>query len=366
MRAEDLFEAIGGVESFRLERSETSRIIALEERKMKHPTRRIRNLLIAAAVIAMLAVTAYAALNARIKLDTQRWKGSTAVEEVPEGTYQLELGFHPTGSDYIPLNASYPQSIPDGCHLSFVSDKTTGQQMLVYSDDQGNEAFRFLMTSGGQGHSVGLDKVEKEESVEIQGLPGTRYYQEGGLQSIAWVDEESGYGYMLIGSIPDLDLLPIAQSVAPGAPLTPTMATGYGTALNQLGDYRITALPDGFKETDFSALPLEEGDRWYAYVRRWYGNGITTDNMIYFTYEHFTLESDVQLNHPTEPVENTPDTIIAYKGGGEKTTVLGMPGAVSDTGIVWVDWDAQVVFQITAPGRSAQDMMNLALSVQKF
>lgn len=60
MRSEDLFLAIGSVEETRLARSEltVSSVHETEERTMKvRPTRMVRNLLIAAVIISMLAVT---------------------------------------------------------------------------------------------------------------------------------------------------------------------------------------------------------------------------------------------------------------------------------------------------------------------
>ena len=63
MKADDLFLAIGAVEESRLARSEmyVSSDDKQEDKNMKvKPTRIIRNLLVAAVIISMLAVTAYA------------------------------------------------------------------------------------------------------------------------------------------------------------------------------------------------------------------------------------------------------------------------------------------------------------------
>lgn len=66
MKCEDLFLAIGAVEAHRLERSEQtedpSKVSRLEEMNMKNtkPGRLVRNLLVAALVVSMLAVTAFA------------------------------------------------------------------------------------------------------------------------------------------------------------------------------------------------------------------------------------------------------------------------------------------------------------------
>ena len=62
MTREDLFLAIGQVESSRLSRSELSSLQTEEDKLMyTKPKRTMRNLLIAAVIVSMLAVTAYAA-----------------------------------------------------------------------------------------------------------------------------------------------------------------------------------------------------------------------------------------------------------------------------------------------------------------
>lgn len=374
MRPEDLFAAIGGVESSRLERSELtvnqSSRNTQEENKLKHKNTKklIRNLLIAAVIITILSVTAYATINARIRLETTKYQDHEIVTEEPTGNYDVGIDFQRTTNEYLELGSVYPQSVPDGYTISFVSDKALGVQHIVYADKTGTDAIRFIAQLGSDGGQLELENVTNEEAVTIHDCPGTLYHHEGGYQTLIWQNEEQGIGFTLFTQIPspDLDLLAIANSVAPGEPLTPTLASGYDTALAELGDYRITALPDGFVQTDFMASPLENGGDWYAYVRRWYGDKVTTDHIIYFEYEHFQLESDEPMNHPTEPVENTPETIIQYEGGGESTTIQGMPGAISDESVIWVDWDAQVVFKIVASNRTSQEMLALANSVQRF
>lgn len=375
MRSEDLFAAIGGVESRRLERSErsiilSSRNVNVEEPKMKHknPGKLMRNLLIAAVVITLLSVTVYAAVQARIRMETTRYQDHEIVTEEPTGNYDVEIDFQRTTNEYLELGSVYPQSVPDGYTIIFVSDKAVGAQHVVYADSTGEEALRFIAQLGSEGGQMDLLRVTGEEAVHVQDCPGILYRFGEGCQALIWQNEEQGIGFSLITEIPnlDIDLLAIAESVGPGEPLTPTLAAGYDTALAELGDYRITALPDGFVETDFMASPLENGGDWYAYVRRWYGDKVTTDNTIYFEYEHFQLESDEPMNHPTEPVENTPETVLEMWGGGEPTTVLGMPGAVTEDSVIWVDWDAQVSFRIYAPGRGAQALLDMAQSVQQF
>lgn len=374
MNAEDLFAAIGNVETSRLERSELtadqSSLKKQEDMKMSHKSTKklLRNLMIAAVITALLSVTAYAVVNERIRLKTTKYQFSEIVPDAPTDNYNVEIDFQRTTNEYLELGSVYPQSIPDGYTLSFVSDKALGMQNIVYADSNGKEAIRFIAQLGCDGGQIELMNVKSEEAVTIGDCTGTLYRYGTGSQAIVWQNEEQGIGFTLLTQIPnlDIDLLAIAQSVGPGEPLTPTLSAGYDTALAELGDYRITALPDGFTETDFMASPLENGGGWYAYVRRWYSDKVTTDNTIYFEYEHFTLTSDEPTNHPTEPVDETPETVIANMGGGEAVTILGMPGAIHDDCAIWVDWNAQVAFQIKAPGRTAEEVLALANSVQKL
>ena len=74
MKPEDLFSAIGGVDSSRLQRTELNTQPSRtpeEEPNMHHRNfkKLTRNLLIAAAVLALLSVTVYAASVARIRLE---------------------------------------------------------------------------------------------------------------------------------------------------------------------------------------------------------------------------------------------------------------------------------------------------------
>ena len=158
MKSEDLFAAIGGVESSRLERSElavnqTSRNIREEEPKMKHKNTKkmIRNLIIAAVVATILFVTAYAVVNARIRLETTKYQNHEIVTEDSTGNYDVEIDFQRTTNEYLELGAVYPQSIPDGLTISFVSDKATGMQHILYSDATGAEALSFIAQLGSGG-----------------------------------------------------------------------------------------------------------------------------------------------------------------------------------------------------------------------
>ena len=374
MKPEDLFSAIGGVESSRLQRTELSAqpSRAPEEEPNMHPRnfkKLTRNLLIAAAILALLSVTVYAASVARIRLEVTKYQQHEPVtEETPTESCNVEIDFQRTTNEYLELPSCYPQLIPEGIEIGFVSDASLGFQRIVYQDEAGEFAFDFTAELGSDGLQRYLENVVNEEAVTVCGCPGTIYTTEDGARTIVWFQESQGVGYTMYFADPTLDILAIANSVAQGEPLTPTRASGTQKALEELGDYRITALPEGFQQTDFMASPLEDGGGWYAYVRRWYGDTVTTEGTIYLEYESFRLVSDEpeDSSHPLPDVENTPETVIAMHGGGEPTELCGMPGAIQEGQAVWVDWEAQVCFRIIASGRSADEVAALAQSVQRF
>lgn len=374
MKPEDLFSAIGGVDSSRLQRTELNTQPSRtpeEEPNMHHRNFKelTRNLLIAAAVLALLSVTVYAASVARIRLEATKYQQHEPVtEETPTESYNVEIDFQRTTSEYLELPSCYPQLIPEGIEIGFVSDASMGFQRIVYQNAAGEFAYDFTAELGSDGLQRYLENVVNEEAVTVCGCPGTIYTTEDGAKTIVWFQEAQGVGYTMYFADPTLDILAIADSVAEGEPLTPTKASGTQKALEELGDYRITALPEGFQQTDFMASPLEDGGGWYTYVRRWYGDTVTTEGTIYLEYESFRLVSDEpeSTNHPIEEVENTPETVIAMYGGGESTEIQGMPGAIQDGQAVWVDWDAQVCFRIIASGRSADEVAALAESVREY
>ncbi len=271
MKAEDLFLAIGTVDSRRLAATEAQlpsvNHMEATEMKVKNPKKLIRNMILAAIIVTILTATAYAAVNARIRLKTTTFQNGEIVEQPTEGAYQVEVDFQRTTNEYLELGSVYPRFLPAGCALRFVSDTALGQQTLWYSMGDDEEAVFFSVMLGSDGGQFGLDKVASTEEVKINSYTGILYTHENGSHSVVWQDEAQGFGFML-HCRGDLDALAIARSVGPGEPLTPTRAPDYDIALAELGDYRITALPDGFTQTDFMACPLEQGGGEYAYVRR--------------------------------------------------------------------------------------------------
>lgn len=358
MKGKDLYSAMSGIDD---------RFLAIadapnkEEHSMKKHVK-TRRFLIAAALVSLLGVTAFA-VTSKIQLQTTRYAQNTGetVEPNASTAYEAEIGFRSTAEEYEGLQSYRPTWVPDGYQLRFVSDKAYGCQTLHYETASNESALVLEVTRGTGGGNLTIEDVSGEENVSVGDLTGTLYTSASGERVLIWMDEEKGVGFMLTAVDADLDLMRVAESVQPDPDLEPTNADRYRMALEELGDYRITGLPENYPETEFVASPKEDGGGSYAYVRRWYIDAKQNDT-VFLMYETFSL--DTVGDERRDPVENTPETVLTMNGGGEPTTVQGMPAAIADGQIVWVDWDKQVVFTITADSMDAAQLQDLADSVR--
>ena len=357
MNGKDLYRAFSGIDDRYLAMacSYQKENIAMKKQG------KLRYFLIAAALISLLGVTAYA-VNSQIQLSTQRYRQGTdeTVEANASAPYDASITFTSTAEEYVGLQSYRPTWVPDGYRLRFVGPKAFGNQTLHYETDTDPSALVLEVTRGTEGANMVLEDVAKEEAVAVGGLPGTLLTSTSGERVLIWTDEEKGVGFLLITEDTGLDLMHVAESVRPDSALQPTNADRARLALEELGDYRITGLPANCPETEFTASPKEDGGDWYAYVYRWYIDAKQND-VVLLEYESFLLNGDKD-----EPqVEETPETILAMYGGGDTATVQGMQAVVTDGKIVWVDWEQKVVFQISAENFSREQLQQLADSVQK-
>ena len=265
--------------------------------------------------------------------------------------YTIELEQDP--STYVGWEPVYPQSVPEGYTIRFVSDPAYGEQSIDYSNDAGDSLSYTLYFRLGQWGRQ-FDGMGQPEQVDINGQTG---YQIG--NTLIWTDEARGFGFSLNSSA-EIDLIAIAKSVAPGPELTPTDADKTEKALEQLGDYQITELPKGMVEDGLTGRPLEDGDGWYSYIRRWYFNQ-KTNQELYFAYESYvsdaaSVEEVIQMD-----IGNTP---------AEFRTILDCTGAAAQVGndakVVWVQGNEAkgVSFMLISPDYSGEELLKIAESVQ--
>ncbi len=315
-----------------------------------------------AAIIAaaILSVTALAVIAARVNMVVSRYNQEGLVDEpivTASGEtepYNVEISFEEIDGEWIGLGTWYPQDVPDGYEETFVSDTLGGgrNQRIMFENAEGN-FFDLEIGTAGPGLEVVLDDVISEQEVTIGEHSGTLFRSQDGIALLAWTDETRGLGFTMSTDDIELDLLTIARSVEEiDTPLTPTLAAEYGKTLAEIGDYTITALPEGYSELNMTASDLSS--EWYRYVYRWYENAAHEE--IYLGYETFSFEEDNVDPH-------TAETILSYNGAGKAVTINGLPGGVSDGKIVWVDWERSLVFTIIAEQFTADELTAMAESV---
>ena len=265
--------------------------------------------------------------------------------------FTIELEQEP--SAYVGWEPVYPQNVPEGYTISFVSDPAYGKQDIDYRNAAGDSLSYTLYFRIGQWGRQ-FDGMGQPEQVDINGQIGYRIGN-----TLIWTDEARGFGFALYSSA-EIDLIAIAKSVAPGPELTPTDADKTGKALEQLGDYQITALPKGMVEDGLTGRPLEDGDGWYSYVRRWYFNK-KTNQELFFAYESYvsdasSVEEVIQMD--------IGDTSAEFR------TILGCTGAVAQVGndvkVVWIQGNEAkgVSFILISPDYSVEELLKIAESVK--
>lgn len=267
----------------------------------------------------------------------------------PDYTVELEQ----ESSDYVEWEPVYPQDVPEGYTIYFIGDPAYGEQHIDYRNDAGDSLSYTLYFRLGQWGRQ-FEGMGQPEQVDINGQTG---YRMG--NTLIWTDEARGFGFSLRSST-DIDLIDIAKNVAPGPELTPTNAYKTEKALEQLGDYQITALPNGMVEDGLTGCPLEDGGGWYAYVSRWYFNK-KTNQELYFTYENYvsdaaTVEEVAQMN--------------IGNASAELRTIQGCTGAAAQVGndakVVWIQGSEAkgISFSLISPDYSVEELLKIAESVQ--
>lgn len=266
--------------------------------------------------------------------------------------YTIELEQEPT--TYIEWQSVYPQKIPAGYELDTVGDRAYGQQTIVWQNSAGETITYTLYFRLGQ-YGREFDGFGQPEVVSINGHTG---YRDG--NSLLWTDEELGFAYDLHVT-GDLDLIALAESVGPGPELEFTNDTT-AEALEQLGDYQITDLPDKMVEDGLSGAPLEGEDDWYSYVRRWYYDK-TNNDQVYFTYETYLTDCSTE--------EDVLRLFVSGMAEPEFVTINGYPGITMQDGnrayVAWMNGDVSkgVSFQLFSEQFTVDELLKMAESIQK-
>jgi hypothetical protein len=373
MTREDILQAIGTVEESRLARCEKNRVPSMviheEDSNMKNGkysnTRRsagVKRIWLIAAVIALATVLMGSAIAALVAMKTGDVKVMTENGEIHEGE---KVEFEEVHDVFIELGSWYPQEIPEGYTMTFVSDGAPYQnQNIIYKNDEGNDIWYWIYIADPASDAEVYDIVSKTE-VKINGEDGILYEQLGGSQTLVWVNEEQGFGFKLTASDIEIDLIAMAESTAEGEPLTPSRAEETKQAISELGDFSPAYLPDGFEEQGVQASPLSDGGGWYSYVRKWYVNK-AENTQIYFTYETYAIMTE-------EGYTDDAKTICAFqipgcdilKGiiVGDEIEINGMYGLATDNRIVWADPETHVYYYLYSEDVIGIELLKVAQSI---
>ena len=266
----------------------------------------------------------------------------------PDYTIELEQD----ASSYVGWEPVYPQSVPEGYEITFVAEPAYGEQSIDYENDAGDTltyTLYFRLSQWGRQ----FDGMGQPEQVKINRNVG---YKSPG--ELVWTDAARGFGFSLRAS-GDVDLIAVAESVGIGPELKPTRWDDIRKALEQLGNYQITALPDGMVEDGLTGAPLENADDWYSYVRRWYFDPKTNQD-IYLEYESYVTDCT--------DMEDVLQMLIGT--GGNSVTVHGCTGAALQNGksaaVVWLIGTPEkgISFRLSSSSFTAEALLPIAESVQ--
>ena len=266
--------------------------------------------------------------------------------------YSIEL--EQDSDTYVGWEPVYPQAVPEGYAITFVANPAYGEQTIRYQNAAGEVmSYTIYFRLGEWGRQ--FSGMGQPQQVDINGSIG---YLTG--NSLIWTDEAKGFAFALAAG-EDVDLIAVAKSVGPGPELEPTDADKTKKALEELGDYRITALPSGMTEDGLMGYPLEDGGGWYSYVRRWYFNK-KTNQELFFTYESYVsdaacVEEVIQMNFSEECTQF--QTIQGCTGGAAQDG--------SEAKVVWVQGNGAkgICFMLTSPDYSPEELLKIAESIQK-
>lgn len=267
--------------------------------------------------------------------------------------YSIEL--EQDSDTYVGWESIYPQAVPDGYTIAFVSDPAYGEQTIRYENAAGEVmSFTIYFRLGQWGRQ--FDGMGQPQQVDINGNLG---YLAG--NSLIWTDETKGFAFALAAG-DDVDLIVVAKSVGIGPELKPTFADKTVKALEELGDYQITALPTGMVEDGLTGAPLEDGGGWYSYVHRWYFNPKNNQD-IYFEYESYVTDCS-----------NMEDVLRMLIGTGENPvqmkTIHGCTGATLQNGasasVVWLIGTPEkgTSFKLYSNSFTVEELLTIAESVQ--
>lgn len=371
MNGQELFAGMSYVHSKYVQEAEGE----LPDRQRK-PIHFRKKPLLLAAIIATAALLMGAAIDAMVSMRVEYVEAHIPIKETQvneddstEQTWMDEwregekINFDKVHDVFIELGSYYPQEIPDGYTMTFVSDGAPLQnQTIQYEDDLGNYISYWIYIADSAS-SVEIYDIVKKTNVDINGQEGILYEHGDNRQTLVWINREQGFGFALKADNRDVDLLKMAKSTAEGEPLVPSRSEETKIAIEELGDFAPTYLPDGFEEQGVQASPLSAGGGWYSYVRKWYVNK-AENTQIYFEYETYSIDTESGFEDNAKTVCSF--FIPGYERGiavYEEVEVNGMFGLTTEHHVVWADPAVHKVFHLYSEDITGDELLKVAQSI---
>ena len=351
-----------------------------EEQLPKHQRKPIqirKKPFLIAAIIATASILMGAAIDALISMRVEPVKVHIPIQEtqvnesgITEQTWiddwreGEKINFDEVQDVYIELGSYYPQFIPEGYELTFVSDTAYRHQMIRYEDVDGR-TIRFTIYLPQEAAGTEIYDIIRKTDVLINGNAGILYEQSNGRRTVVWTDATQGFGFELYTSDGNVDILAMARSTAEGEPLKPSRAHKTVEAIAELGDFSPSYLPDGFEEENVMGSPIADGGGWYSCVRKWYVNK-AENTRIYFEYETYAIVTEDGYTDDARTVCSffipgyyiLKDIVV-----GEEVEINGMFGIATGNHIAWADPETHRVFHLTSEDIIGEELLNVAQSI---
>jgi len=336
-----------------------------------------KKILMIAAIVGLTVFLMGSAIHALVKMkvgdvkvivaEPSATNGQQADTEETQGYVILEgekVVFEEVEDVYIELGSYYPQVIPEGYRLTFVSDTAYQHQTIRYENDEG-WTIRFAINLPHEASGTEIYDIVKKTEVLVNGHAGILYEQSSGHRTLVWTDPKQGFGFELYTCDGNIDLLAMARSTAEGVPLTPSRSHKTVEAIAELGDFSPNHLPEGFEEENVMGSPIADGGGWYSYVRKWYVNK-DENTRIYFEYETYRIVTEDGYTDDARtacsffiPGYYILEDIVV----GEEVEINGMFGIATGNHIAWADPETHRVFHLTSEDVLDEDLLNVARSV---
>jgi len=380
MNTNDLFQIIGETP----ERYVLDAMMLRENTVSVHKDSPKRVLLIAAIIGAMLLLMGSAMIvMIRMKtkpittyVDGALQPGDEAIssqlttEQTEETTIQIyegeEVFFEDTQEEYLELGPYYPQQIPEGYRMTFVSEGAPLQNQVIHYENEAGDLIKFWIYIGDPASSAQIYGIESKEEISVSGHSGILYKQTGSSRTLVWIDEKLGYGYVLSVSDPAVDILSMAESTAEGEYLIPTRSEETVKAVIELGDYAPEYLPEGFVERATMGSSSINGG-WYAYVRKWYVNR-EENAQIYFEYESYRIVTEDGYTDDARTICSffIPGYhILKGEVKGTEIEVNDMFGMMTSNHIVWADPETHRVYHLYSKDVTGEELLKVAESISE-